>query len=230
MNQSKTPDIHSSWLPYLEDEFSSPPMAGLRDFLASELQRGKTIYPHGKNIFNALKYTSFENLKVVIVGQDPYHGEGQAHGLCFSVQRGVPPPPSLVNIFKEQQQDLGFSSFPGHGDLTSWAEQGVLLLNNVLTVEAGRAASHHDKGWEGFTDKVVRTINEHKQNVVFLLWGSAAQKKGEVISPLRHHILKAPHPSPLSAHRGFFGCRHFSKTNQILQGIKRTLIDWKLPQ
>ena len=228
MKENRVPDIHPSWLPHLEEQLASPAMAQLREFLAGELQRGKTIYPHGKHIFNALKYTSFDELKVVIVGQDPYHGPGQAHGLCFSVQRGVQPPPSLVNIFKEQQQDLGLTP-PSHGDLTSWAQQGVLLLNNVLTVEARKAGSHRSRGWEQFTDQVIAAINEHKQNVIFLLWGSAAQSKGEVISPLRHHVLKAPHPSPLSAHRGFFGCRHFSKANQILQGIKSAPIQWQLP-
>ena len=220
--------VHSSWYVHLKDDFEGKVMVGLKKFLAAELEKGKTIYPHGKDIFNALKMTSFDDLKVVIIGQDPYHGPGQAHGLCFSVRLGQTPPPSLVNIFKEQQSDLGIP-FPDHGCLTSWAEQGVLLLNNVLTVQAGCPASHQGKGWEEFTDRVVRLINERKENIIFLLWGSAAQKKGHVIDPLRHHILKTSHPSPLSAHRGFLGCGHFSKVNQILKSIKRTPIDWKLP-
>lgn len=202
-------------------------MAKLRSFLLKEIEQGKVIYPHGKDIFNALKWTSLQKIKVVIIGQDPYHGLGQAHGLCFSVPKGVALPPSLINIFKEQQRDLGIP-FPNHGCLTSWAEQGVLLLNNVLTVEARRAFSHRERGWEFFTDRVVEVINEHRDNIIFLLWGSAAQKKGSVIDPLRHHILKAPHPSPLSAHRGFMGCGHFSKTNKILKGLGLESIQWAL--
>ena len=204
-------------------------MVELRSFLAGELERGKVIYPHGKNIFNAFKYTSYHQIKVVIIGQDPYHGPGQAHGLCFSVPQGVAPPPSLMNIFRELQRDLGIP-LSTHGCLASWAERGVFLLNNVLTVEARRAASHQEKGWEFFTDRVIEVINEHKENIIFLLWGSAAQKKGSVIDPLRHHVLKAPHPSPLSAHRGFLGCGHFSKTNDILKGLGREPIDWVLPR
>ena len=227
--KDRPPPIHPSWRSYLKDEFSSPAMGRIRSFLADELERGKVIYPHGKNIFSALGHTSFDKLKVVIIGQDPYHGPRQAHGLCFSVRPGVRPPPSLVNIFREQQQDLGITQ-PPHGCLTSWAGQGVLLLNNVLTVEAGKAGGHRNRGWEEFTDKVVAVINTFKENVVFLLWGSAAQQKGQMIDPLHHHILKAPHPSPLSAHRGFLGCRHFSKTNQILRGVNRTPINWQLPE
>lgn len=228
-HEHRTPEIHSSWLAHLQDEFASPRIARMREFLATELGQGKTIYPHGKDIFCALNNTSLEELKVVIIGQDPYHGPGQAHGLCFSVRRGVPPPPSLLNIFKEQEQDLEIRQ-PPHGDLTSWARQGVLLLNSVLTVEAGRAGSHQNKGWEEFTDRVVKVVNEQKKNIIFLLWGSAAQRKGEGIDPLRHHILKAPHPSPLSAHRGFFGCHHFSKANRILRGMGHPPIDWQLPK
>ena len=220
--------MHSSWLAHLEQVFASPSMHRLRQFLTTELQQGKTIYPHGKDIFRALICTPLDELKVVIIGQDPYHGPGQAHGLSFSVPPGIRPPPSLVNIFKEQGQDLGITQ-PGHGYLISWAEQGVLLLNNVLTVEARKAASHQNQGWEEFTDKVVEVINQHQENIVFLLWGSAAQRKGQDIDPLRHHILKAPHPSPFSVHRGFFGCRHFSKTNQILEQVGRTPIQWQLP-
>ena len=225
---NKIPPLHPSWVHHLGDEFSGRTMAKVREFLLAEAAKGKTIYPHGGDIFNALNYTSFDQLKVVIIGQDPYHGPGQAHGLCFSVRKGIPCPPSLVNIFKEQRQDLGIEQ-PSHGQLTSWAKQGVLLLNNVLTVEARKAGSHQGRGWEEFTDKVVSVINQHRENIVFLLWGSAAQRKGQAIDSLRHHVLKAPHPSPLSAHRGFFGCRHFSKTNQILRGTGRTPIDWTLP-
>ena len=225
----KTPQIDISWLVHLKNEFTRPSMIELQTFLTQELKQRKTIYPHGKDIFKALNSTPFDQLKVVIIGQDPYHGPRQAHGLCFSVRPGIPTPPSLVNIFKEQQTDLGLTP-PTHGCLTSWAQQGVLLLNNVLTVEAGKAASHQNRGWEPFTDKVVSIVNELQENIVFLLWGSAAQKKGQVINPLRHHVLKAPHPSPLSAHRGFFGCGHFSKTNKILQSIGKTPINWALPQ
>ena len=195
-------------------------MIQLRSFLTQELKQGKTIYPHGKDIFAAFNWTPFNKLKVVIIGQDPYHAPRQAHGLCFSVRPEIPIPPSLTNIFKEQQMDLGLPT-PNHGCLTFWAQQGVLLLNNVLTVEAAKAASHQNRGWEPFTDKVVSIVNELQENIVFLLWGSAAQKKGQVINPLRHHVLKAPHPSPLSAHRGFFGCGHFSKTNKILQSHRK---------
>ena len=203
-------------------------MKELKAFLASQLEQGKRVYPHAKDIFAALALTSFDDLKVVIIGQDPYHGPRQAHGLCFSVRPGVAPPPSLVNIFKEQERDLGCPR-PSHGHLISWAAQGVLLLNDVLTVEAGQPAGHRGRGWERFTDAVVATIDRHKENVVFLLWGSAAQKKGAGLNPLRHHVLKAPHPSPLSAHRGFFGCAHFSKTNRLLEACGRTPVDWTLP-
>ncbi|MCY4643281.1 MAG: uracil-DNA glycosylase [Bacteriovoracales bacterium] len=219
--------IHPSWPDSLREELKVSYMIELKKFLTRELERGKTIYPYGPDIFKALSVTPFSDLKVVIIGQDPYHGSGQAHGLSFSVRPGVPPPPSLINIFKEQQTDLGLP-LPSHGHLLSWARQGVLLLNNVLTVEAKTPGSHRGKGWEKFTDKVVALINELKENVIFLLWGSQAQSKGSVVDPLRHHILKAPHPSPLSAHRGFFGCRHFSKANQILSASGRTPIDWAL--
>ena len=224
----KLPPLHPSWLTHLREEFSNPSMTRLRQFLQAELAQGKTIYPHGKDIFRALTSTPMDALKVVIIGQDPYHGPGQAHGLSFSVLPGIRPPPSLVNIFKEQKRDLGITQ-PNHGHLLSWAEQGVLMLNNVLTVEAGQAASHQNQGWEEFTDRIVEVVNRHRENIIFLLWGSAAQRKGKDIDPLRHHILKAPHPSPLSAHRGFLGCRHFSKTNQILEKIDLPPIQWQLP-
>jgi uracil-DNA glycosylase len=220
--------LEESWKDLLLDEFRLSYMQSLRQFLAEQKARGAVIYPPGPLIFNALNSTPFERVKVVILGQDPYHGPGQAHGLCFSVNPGVPPPPSLQNIFKELQADLGVRR-PGHGCLTSWAEQGVLLLNAVLTVEAGKAASHEGKGWERFTDAVVGKLNALKQNLVFLLWGSYAQKKGAIIDPRRHLVLTAPHPSPLSANRGFFGCRHFSRANQYLRETGQPPIDWALP-
>ena len=210
------------------EEFQQPYMDSLREFLASQKKLGKTIYPPGRLIFNALDSTPFEQVKVVILGQDPYHGAGQAHGLCFSVNPGVPLPPSLQNIFKELQSDLGIER-PSHGCLTHWAEQGVLLLNAVLTVEAGNAASHQGRGWERFTDAVVEKVNALKEHVVFLLWGGYAQRKGSIIDTQRHLVLKAHHPSPLSASRGFFGCRHFSKTNNYLVETGQQPIDWALP-
>jgi uracil-DNA glycosylase len=203
-------------------------MKQLKAFLLSEKQQGKVIYPPSKNIFNAFNSTPLDQVKVVILGQDPYHGPNQAHGLCFSVQPGVPAPPSLQNMFKELNRDLGIP-IPPHGCLQSWAEQGVLLLNATLTVEQGRAGSHQGKGWETFTDKAIQLVNEQCQGVVFLLWGSYAQKKSAFIDSRKHLILKAPHPSPLSAHRGFIGCGHFSKANQYLQQLKKPPIDWRLP-
>jgi len=194
----------------------------------SEKAKGKRIYPSGRNIFSALDATPFEQVKVVILGQDPYHGPGQAHGLCFSVLPGVDVPPSLQNIFKEIERDLGIAR-PGHGYLMSWARQGVLLLNSVLTVEAGNAGSHQGKGWEGFTDHIVERLNAERDGLVFLLWGSYAQAKGKIIGNHRHCVLRAPHPSPLSAHRGFLGCGHFSAANRWLAGRGLTPIDWSLP-
>lgn len=212
----------------LRDEFRQPYMQALREFLASEKQKGRIIYPPGPLIFNALDSTPFEQVKVVILGQDPYHGPGQAHGLCFSVNPGVALPPSLQNIFKELEADLGIAS-PGHGCLASWAAQGVLLLNAVLTVEAGKAASHEGKGWERFTDRVVEVLNQGRENLVFLLWGSYAQRKGALIDRNRHLVLASPHPSPLSASRGFFGNRHFSRANAYLRNTGEGEIDWRLP-
>jgi uracil-DNA glycosylase len=203
-------------------------MRALAEFLRAEKRAGKVIYPPGPEIFNAFTHTPFEAVRVVILGQDPYHGPGQAHGLCFSVRPGVPPPPSLVNIFKEIQRDLGIPP-PDHGCLTPWADRGVLLLNSVLTVERGRAASHQGKGWEGFTDHVVDVLNREREGLVFLLWGSYAQAKGKLIDTRRHLVLKAPHPSPLSAHRGFIGCGHFSRTNAWLREHGLPEIDWRLP-
>lgn len=189
---------------------------------------GKTIYPPQKEIFNAFKYTAFEDVKVVILGQDPYHGANQAHGLAFSVKPEVAIPPSLLNIYKELTQDISGFQMPSNGYLVKWAEQGVLLLNTVLTVERGMAHSHANLGWERFTDKVIAVLNEHREKLVFLLWGSHAQKKGQMIDRTRHLVLTAPHPSPLSAHRGFFGCRHFSKTNSYLESNGMKPIDWQI--
>lgn len=219
--------IEPSWLEVLHDEFDKPYMQSLRQFLQQEKQQGKVIYPSGKNIFNAFNSTPFHKVKVVILGQDPYHGPGQAHGLCFSVLPGVPFPPSLLNIFKEIQQDLGIP-VPQQGCLQSWADQGVLLLNATLTVEQGRAGSHQGKGWETFTDQAISALNLGREGLVFLLWGSYAQQKGALIDGRRHLILKSPHPSPLSAHRGFFGNRHFSKANEWLQQRGQTPIDWRV--
>ena len=224
MKSQKVPDIHISWLKELEQEFSKPYMRDLRNFLIHQKQQKKVIYPETDKTFNALKLTSIESTKVVIIGQDPYHGKGQAHGLAFSVERETSIPPSLVNIFKELEADLRTKP-PSHGNLSEWANQGVLLLNSVLTVEKGRPASHAGKGWELFTDKIIKILNE-RDEVIFLLWGSYAQKKGSIIDEKKHRVLKAPHPSPLSAHRGFFGCRHFSKTNQFLKAKKESEIKW----
>lgn len=189
---------------------------------------GKTIYPPQEEVFNAFKYTAFEDVKVVILGQDPYHGANQAHGLAFSVKPEVAIPPSLLNIYKELTQDISGFQMPSNGYLVKWAEQGVLLLNTVLTVERGMAHSHANLGWERFTDKVIAVLNEHREKLVFLLWGSHAQKKGQIIDRTRHLVLTAPHPSPLSAHRGFFGCRHFSKTNSYLESNGMKPIDWQI--
>ncbi len=197
------------------------------EFVEGERSAGKVIYPPAKDVFNAFRFTEFGDVKVVILGQDPYHGPNQAHGLCFSVLPGVKTPPSLVNMYKELAQDIPGFEIPNHGYLKSWAEQGVLLLNTVLTVEQGQAHSHAKTGWETFTDRVIEAINQHNENVIFLLWGSHAQKKGRVIDSQKHHVLMAPHPSPLSAHRGFFGSQHFSKTNQILSKLGKAPINWQ---
>jgi uracil-DNA glycosylase len=220
--------LEPSWLDRLGDQFSQPYMQRLKSFLRSEKAAGKVIYPAGGDMFAAFDHTPVDAVKVVILGQDPYHGPGQAHGLCFSVRPGVPLPPSLVNIYRELEDDLGIG-MPAHGCLTAWADRGVLLLNSVLSVERGRAASHQGQGWEQFTDRAIEVVNRDCQHVVFILWGSYAQRKGGVIDPARHCILKAPHPSPLSAHRGFFGCRHFSKANAYLTSVGREPVDWRLP-
>lgn len=203
-------------------------MRALADFLRAEKQAGKTIYPPSREIFAALNTTPFEQVKVVILGQDPYHGPGQAHGLCFSVRPDVPLPPSLVNIFAEIERDLGLPR-SDHGCLLSWARQGVLLLNAVLTVQHAQAASHQGKGWEGFTDAVIDHLNRERDGLVFMLWGSYAQAKGKLIDGRRHLVLKAPHPSPLSAHRGFMGCNHFSRANAYLIEHGKSPIGWVLP-
>lgn len=220
--------LEPSWKARVGDYFNRPEMHALGEFLRAEKRAGKRIYPPGPEIFAALDATPFEAVQVVILGQDPYHGAGQAHGLCFSVRPGVAVPPSLLNIFAEIQSDLGIPR-PDHGCLTPWAQRGVLLLNAVLTVQAGIAGSHQGKGWEGFTDRVIDELNRGREGLVFLLWGSQAQAKGRLIDRGRHLVLKAPHPSPLSAHRGFFGCRHFSKANQYLEAHGRAPIDWSLP-
>lgn len=194
----------------------------------AERAAGKAIYPPASEVFNALTLTPLDNVKVVILGQDPYHGPGQAHGLCFSVQPGVKTPPSLVNIYKELAQDIEGFHIPEHGNLTAWAEQGVLLLNTVLTVEQGKAHSHAKWGWETFTDAVIKSVNDTQHGVVFLLWGSHAQKKGQNIDTQKHYVLNAPHPSPLSAHRGFLGCRHFSQTNTLLSQQGKTPVNWQV--
>lgn len=220
--------LHESWKSRLKPVFATPQMQALRAFLRAELAAGKTIYPPPSKIFAALDATPFNQVKVVILGQDPYHGPCQAHGLCFSVQPDVPAPPSLVNIFKEIDSDLGIAP-PRHGCLTHWAGQGVLLLNAVLTVERGKPGSHQGKGWEVFTDAVVDLLNREREGLVFMLWGSPAQAKGRLLDTRRHLVLKARHPSPLSAHSGFFGCRHFSQANQWLVQHGQAPIDWSLP-
>jgi uracil-DNA glycosylase len=225
---AETIKLEASWKARVGDYFLRPEMQRLSEFLRAELRAGKTIYPPPKRIFAALDSTPFEQVKVVILGQDPYHGPGQAHGLCFSVPPGVAPPPSLENIFAEIQRDLGLPR-PDHGCLIPWARQGVLLLNAVLTVGRGLAGSHHGKGWEGFTDAVVDHLNREREGLVFLLWGNPAQAKGKLVDTGRHRVLKAPHPSPLSAHRGFIGCGHFSAANAWLREHGQTEIDWQLP-
>ncbi|TDB61008.1 uracil-DNA glycosylase [Photorhabdus khanii] len=221
-----------TWHDVIGNEKKQPYFLDTLAYVAKERQAGKTIYPPQQDVFNAFRYTELADIKVVILGQDPYHGPNQAHGLSFSVQPGIPAPPSLVNMYKELVSDIPGFQNPNHGCLISWAKQGVLLLNTVLTVERGNAHSHANLGWETFTDKVIAAINEHRSGVVFLLWGSHAQKKGNFIDTNKHHVLKAPHPSPLSAHRGFFGCKHFSKANELLEKQGMAPINWtpELPQ
>ncbi len=220
------PKIHESWKPLLLDEFNSPVFIALKNFLLEE-KKQYTIYPPGPFIFAAFDNTPFDKVKVVLLGQDPYHGKGQAHGLCFSVPHGIKPPPSLINIFKEINTDLDIP-IPNHGNLESWTRQGVMLLNATLTVRANQAGSHQNKGWEIFTDAVIKKLSDKKEGLVFLLWGKYAQAKEYLIDTTKHHILKAAHPSPYSAAAGFFGCRHFSKTNEILRLQGKEEINWAL--
>lgn len=224
---SRAIQLHPSWLAQLESEFDAPYMQQLRDFLLAQKRLNKVIYPKGENIFNAFNSTPFDDVKVVILGQDPYHGPDQAHGLSFSVPKGIRTPPSLINIFKELHSDMGVV-IPLHGCLQSWAEQGVLLLNAVLTVEHKTAGAHAGKGWETFTDKVIALLNEQQEHIVFMLWGAYAHKKGKLIDSDKHLILKSVHPSPLSAHRGFLGCRHFSQANDYLLAEGIEPVDWSL--
>jgi len=219
--------LEPSWLAQLGSEFEQPYMADLCSFLVQE-NKTRRVFPPSKDIFNAFAYTPFGDVRVVVLGQDPYHGPDQAHGLCFSVQHGIRPPPSLQNIFKELNHDLGLP-IPGHGELTHWAQQGVLLLNTVLTVRAHEANSHRNQGWEQFTDRVITVLNERREGLVFVLWGAAAGKKALMIDATKHLILRAPHPSPLSSYRGFFGCGHFSQINSHLTDSGQEPIDWTLP-
>jgi len=223
-----TATLEQSWLKVLENEFEQDYMKFLKAFLVAEKENGHTIYPKGADIFNAFKHTPFDKVKVVILGQDPYHGPHQAHGLSFSVQKGIKPPPSLKNIYKELASDLPNFQQPEHGELTEWADRGVLLLNATLTVRAQEPGSHQGKGWEIFTDRVITELSRQKKGIVFLLWGKYAQDKSLLIDASRHTLLKAAHPSPFSAHRGFLGCRHFSMANEILQQQGMTPIDWSL--
>lgn len=220
--------LHPSWKTRLAGALAQASMHSLRQFLVQELRAGREIYPPPRLMFAALDETPFDAVKVVILGQDPYHGPGQAHGLCFSVPPGISPPPSLLNIFQEIRRDLGLP-LPGHGCLLPWARQGVLLLNAVLSVERGKAGAHQGKGWESFTDEVIAILNREREGLVFMLWGSYAQAKGKLIDARRHLVLKAPHPSPLSAHKGFIGCGHFSRANEWLRARGQTPIDWRLP-
>jgi uracil-DNA glycosylase len=224
-DQTPVPKLNADWLNEIGAEFTKPYMVKLKDFLQGRKEAGKTIYPRGSEIFNALNTTDFKDIKVVILGQDPYHGPNQAHGLAFSVRKGIPKPPSLVNIFKEIESDCHIK-MPNTGDLTGWAKQGVLLLNATLTVEESDAGAHQRQGWEEFTDAIIRAINDHHERVVFMLWGSYAQKKGAFIDREKHLVLEAPHPSPLSAHRGFLGCHHFTKANAYLKAFDRPTIHW----
>ncbi|MCC6722494.1 MAG: uracil-DNA glycosylase [Bacteroidia bacterium] len=219
--------LEQSWLEKLVDEFSKPYFAKIKTTLIDEKQKGIIHYPPSQLIFSAFNKTPLSKVKVVIIGQDPYHGQGQANGLCFSVNKGISIPPSLINIYKELQNDLNIKS-PAHGDLSSWAKDGVLLINAVLTVRANEAASHKNTGWENFTDKIIETVNLYRENVVFLLWGNFAKNKKHLIDQSRHLVLEAAHPSPFSANNGFFGCKHFSKTNEFLKSKNIEVVNWEL--
>lgn len=218
--------IAESWKPVLQQEFNKPYFDALIDFLKQEKAAGKTIFPPGPQIFAAFDYTAFNDVRVVIIGQDPYHGQGQAHGLCFSVNKGIAVPPSLQNMYKELKADINGFEIPNHGDLSHWAKQGVLMLNATLTVEKDKAGSHQGKGWEEFTDAVIKAVSTQKENVVFILWGKFAQSKARLIDNTKHLILMAAHPSPFSAYNGFFGCKHFSKTNHYLKQHQLPIINW----
>ena len=220
------PVIEESWKALLLEEFNSEYFLKLREFLIQEKQK-YTVYPEGKNIFNAFNLTPIDKVRVVIIGQDPYHGPGQAHGLCFSVPDGIRKPPSLQNIFKELHDDLGIPA-PTTGNLEKWAHQGIMLLNATLTVRANQAGSHQNKGWEIFTDAAIKKLSHKKSDLIFILWGNYAQEKQEIIDLTKHYVLKSAHPSPFSANRGFFGCRHFSRTNEILRQLGQEEIDWHL--
>ena len=224
-SMSDSIQLEASWKAHLRPEFGKPYMHNLKRFLESEMNRKKQIFPKGREYFNAFEYTPFDLVKVVILGQDPYHGAGQAHGLCFSVPRGIPVPPSLENIYKELYSDLDIPVV-SHGCLENWAKEGVLLLNTTLTVEKGKPGSHRGRGWEEFTHKSCLLLSEKRENLVFLLWGRSARSKSGIIDKSRHLVLEAPHPSPLSAHQGFFGCKHFSKANAYLESKGETPIDW----
>jgi len=221
--------LEPGWLAVLEEEFEKDYMKNLKSFLQEEKNNGATVYPKGTDIFNALNTTPFDQVKIVILGQDPYHGVGQAHGLSFSVQRGVTVPPSLKNIYKELETDIEGFKTPNHGYLTHWAEQGVLLLNATLTVRASDAGSHQNRGWETFTDEIIKALSQKREHIVFLLWGKYAQQKAALIDQKKHYVLTAAHPSPFSAYNGFFGSKHFSKANQLLVQNNLKPIDWNLP-
>ncbi len=223
---SVKPEIEESWRGLLEDQFAAPYFSVLKEFIVAEKARHR-IFPPGKLIFNAFNLTPAGRVKVVILGQDPYHGAGQAHGLCFSVPEGVKPPPSLLNIYKELNSDLGIP-VPSHGNLEKWARQGVLLLNATLTVRAGQAGSHQNRGWETFTDAAISSLSASGNGIIFMLWGRYAQAKENLVDTSRHHVLKAAHPSPFSAASGFFGCRHFSRANRLLEEAGREPVDWSL--
>ena len=224
---TSTIQIENTWKTALHDEFDKPYFSELKRFLAAEKDAGKIIYPPGSLIFNAFNSTPFDKVRVIILGQDPYHGAGQAHGLCFSVQHGVKPPPSLVNIYKELKENVAFE-IPNHGYLQKWTEQGVFLLNAILTVEANQPASHQKHGWEEFTNATIEKLSKERNGLIFLLWGNFAQQKAALIDENKHTILKAAHPSPFSAHNGFFGCRHFAKVNEILKARGEAEIDWQV--
>jgi uracil-DNA glycosylase len=220
--------LESSWLAVLKDEFEKDYMKELKQFLIDEKKKGNQVYPKSDDVFNAFSLTPFSEVKVVIIGQDPYHGQNQAHGLSFSVQKGVRNPPSLQNIFKELATDIEGFITPNHGDLSNWAKQGILLLNASLTVNEGQPGSHQDKGWEHFTNEVIKTISNKKENIIFILWGKFAQLKEGLIDASKHYIIKSPHPSPFSAYTGFFGSKPFSKTNEILKSLGKEEINWQV--